>query len=392
MNAATRNDNANDNAKRNASYNANDNASGNKKSAYRIGYAGFVVWSALDAAALTAFVILRQRRAVMNAWTSRIASPAQAALGRLCSHVPFSVMEWLCAALVVIGVGYLLWSVGAVARARGRRLRRACKSALILILSALSLISVFCWMWGAYFRADSFQDKSGLRAAPVSADALRSVTLYFADGLADAAGRVPRSDDNAFNVPRDEILADAPHVYDALEIEYPFLTFDDVGVKPMAFSWLMSRMDFTGFYCACTGEANVNVASPACFLGSTAAHEMAHQRGFASEQECNFLGVLACLTSGDPVYEYSGYLSGYVYLYNALYSANPDAAREIRDALPDCVRVDLARNNEYWNQYRDGAIRKASVKIYDGILKSYGDERGMKSYGDMVDLLVAYYG
>ena len=40
---------------------------------------------------------------------------------------------------------------------------------------------------------------------------------------------------------------------------------------------------------------------PASFLPSTIVHEMAHQRGIASEQECNFIAIAVSLASGDPV-------------------------------------------------------------------------------------------
>ena len=354
-------------------------------------YHALSLWLCADACALAAFAVCRHNRALMNAWTARFASPLQAALGRLCAYAPFSVMEWLIAALILCGIGYAIWSVRAVMEARGERLRRAAVALWGALCAALCLTAIFCWMWGVYFWADGFQDKSGLYAVPVSEDKLESVAAFFADGLTVAADGAARDADGAFAVPVAEILAKAPYIYDNLEQRYPFLSFDDTGVKPMAFSRLMSRMDFTGFYCACTGEANVNIDSPACLLACTAAHEMAHRRGFASEQECNFLAVLACLESGDPVYAYSGWLTGWIYLGNALYSVNPDAYYEIRARLPETVRLDLARNNEYWNQFRDGVIRKAATKAYDGILKSYGEERGMKSYGAMVDLLVAYY-
>ena len=35
--------------------------------------------------------------------------------------------------------------------------------------------------------------------------------------------------------------------------------------------------------------------------------------------------------------------------------------------------------------------KTVSNKVYDGLLKAYGDERGIQSYGTVVDLLVAYY-
>ena len=255
----------------------------------------------------------------------------------------------------------------------------------------LTLAAVFCLLWGVNFWTDNFQDQSGLKAEPVSTEDLKAVTTYFARALSYVSTAVDRDEAGRFNVPKEDILDMAPDIYDNAELAFPCLEFDDVGVKPMTFSRLMSAMDFTGFYCSYTGEANVNVDSPACLLPSTCAHEMAHQRGFASEQECNFLAVLACVTSGNPTYVYSGYLMGYIYLGNALYAADPDAYWSIRQRLPENVVSDLSQNNTYWDQFRGTKIQEVSNEVYDKLLKTYGDERGMQSYGDMVDLLVAYW-
>ncbi|MBR1690535.1 MAG: DUF3810 domain-containing protein [Oscillibacter sp.] len=348
------------------------------------------LWLLADLCLLAAFFLCRGNRRWMNALTSRVTTPLQAALGHLTARVPFSVMEAIGACLAVGAVLYAVWSVIAVARSDHRR-SRLYSAALGAVCAALTAAAAACFLWGVYFWADGFQDRSGIYAQPVSREDLTAVTSYFAQQLGETAEGVARDEGGVFAVDRETILAQAPEVYTALEAEFPFLTFADTGVKPMAFSRLMSRMDFTGFYCAFTGEANVNVDSPACLLPSTAAHEMAHQRGIASEQECNFLAVLASTASGDPVYAYSGWLMGYIYLGNALYSADPEAYWAIRDTLPDTVRADLADNNAYWDQFRDTVAQTVSNKVYDGILKSYGDQRGIRSYGTVVDLLVVYY-
>lgn len=254
----------------------------------------------------------------------------------------------------------------------------------------LAVWAGFCLLWGVNYWTDGFQDKSSIYAQPVALEDLRAVTEYFADRVSETAGDVEREEHGLFAVPREEILENSVHAYDGLTEAFPFLAFDDPGVKPMAFSRLMSALDFTGFYSSFTGESNVNVDSPACMLPSTVAHELAHQRGFASEQECNFLAVLASTTSGDPVYEYSGWLMGYIHLGNALYQADPAAWQAIRDSLPDTVLADLASNNAYWASF-EGAAADASQKVYDTILKGYGQEDGIRSYGTVVDLLVAYY-
>ena len=90
-------------------------------------------------------------------------------------------------------------------------------------------------------------------------------------------------------------------------------------------------------------------------------------------------------------YAYSGWLLGYVHLGNALYSADRDRWQEIYAGLPDAVRADLLHNNAYWAQYEDAPAKKVANKVYDGLLKTYGDKNGMRSYGTVVDLLVVYY-
>ena len=246
-------------------------------------------------------------------------------------------------------------------------------------------------MWGVNYWTDSFQDRAGITAQPVTETELEAVTRYFAEQLTAAADSVPRDENGLYAVPKVQILEESTAVYGGVTELYPFLAFDDTGVKGMYFSRLMSIIDFTGFYCPYTGEANVNVDSPACLLPSTAAHEMAHQRGIASEQECNFLAILASTTSGNPAYVYSGYLMGFIHLGNALYRVDPETYWTIRDQLPETVEADLAYNNAYWDQFRDNIVEKVSDTVYDAALKSYGDANGMRSYSMVVELLVAYY-
>ena len=349
------------------------------------------LWLLLDLAGLGYYFLFRTDRARMNDFANNVTRPLQAKLGQITSHIDLSVMEMLFIALAFLIIAYLFWTVISVIADKGRRLHRIYSNLMGGVCFVGFLAATFCLMWGVNFWTDNFQDKSGITAKPVSVEELQEVTTYFARALSYVSTEVQRDEAGRFAVPRKEILDNAPYAYDRAETAFPFLEFDDVGVKPMTFSRLMSAMDFTGFYCSYTGEANVNVDSPACLLPATAAHEMAHQRGFASEQECNFLAVLACVTSADPAYVYSGYLMGYIYLGNALYAADPDAYWAIRQRLPENVVSDLAQNNTYWDQFRDTKVREVSNDVYDRLLKTYGDERGMQSYGDMVDLIVAYW-
>ena len=349
------------------------------------------IWLGADLAVLGLYLALRHDRGLMNGFADRITTPLKGALGRLCALTSLSVMELLYVLAGAAALVYVVGSVIAVVKARGRRGQRAYGALLLAADVCLTVYALFCLMWGVNYWTDSFQDRSGITAQPVAAEDLEAVTVYFAQQLADTADSVPRDENGVYAVPKEQILAESTAVYGGVTELFPFLDFRDTGVKAVRCSRFMSIMGFTGVYFACIGESNVNVDSPACLLPSTVAHELAHQRGIAWEQECNFLGVLASVTSGMPDYVYSGWLLGFIHLGNALYETDPEAYWAIRNTLPETVSADLRDNNAYWDQFRDNVVEKVSDTVYDAALKSYGDANGMKSYSMVVELLVAYY-
>ena len=349
------------------------------------------IWLGADLAVLGLYLALRHDRGLMNGFADRITTPLKGALGRLCALTSLSVMELLYVLAGAAALVYVVGSVIAVVKARGRRGQRAYGALLLAADVCLTVYALFCLMWGVNYWTDSFQDRSGITAQPVAAEDLEAVTVYFAQQLADTADSVPRDENGVYAVLKEQILAESRLVYGGVTELFPFLDFRDTGVKAVGCSRFMSIMGFTGVYFACIGESNVNVDSPACLLPSTVAHELAHQRGIAWEQECNFLGVLASVTSGMPDYVYSGWLLGFIHLGNALYETDPEAYWAIRNTLPETVSADLRDNNAYWDQFRDNVVEKVSDTVYDAALKSYGDANGMKSYSMVVELLVAYY-
>ena len=298
------------------------------------------LWLLADLAFLAAFLLARQSRGAMNALTEGFTNPLRRMLGRLCECVPFSVAEGL---YVLAALGFLVFLVLGVRAVVRSRHRSGTVYALVLGLgnAVLTVYVLFCLLWGANYYADSFTDKSGIDVEPVAIDDLERVTRQFAALVNEYAGDVPRAADGAFAGDRAEILAYAPKIYENLYEEFPFLEMTDVPPKTMRFSRVMSAMGFTGFYFPFTGECNVNVDFPAATLPTTVAHELSHRRGIASEQECNFLAVLACLRCGDAAYRYAGALSGYIYLANALYSADTERWRAVRETLDERVVADL---------------------------------------------------
>lgn len=350
----------------------------------------YLWWLAGLVAFFTAYFPLRTCRTAMNWLCGRVILPVEQALGRLWSLTSVSVAEVLILSGIYAALLYLAWQVRCliVCPEKGLRLLRM---ALTVVNVALSIYAGFCLFWGVFYGADSFQDRSGLTARGGTAAELTALTQRFADEVSALAPQVARDENGCFAVPRQEIFAAASAAYDGVVEEFDCLHRPNAMPKAFVSSRGMSYLDFSGFYFPFTGEANLNDESPAAYLPANICHELAHQQGVASEQECNFIAILAATTAENDAYRYSGYLMGYVHLANALYRADREAWQTVRDSLADTVRADLARNSAYWARF-DGLVNTAATKVYDGFLKSNGLSDGVQSYGAVVDLLLAYYG
>ena len=346
------------------------------------------IWALLVAALFGLYAYGISSRQAANA-VSAVTQAMKDGYARLWYRFPFSVVEWF---YVIFILPVIIWVVVLVIRVvkgpeRGHRLYGGMLGLACLCLTAWGL---YCVLWGVNYYADGFQEKSGIYAQPVEVEKLEQVTRYFAENLSELSDQIPRDENGVFAVPQDEIFAESTHIYDNISQEFPFLAREDQVPKKMVFSRLFSAMNFTGFYSPYTGESNLNVDSPACLLPANIAHELAHQRGIASEQECNFLAIAASTSSDSVVYQYSGYLMGYIHLGNALYRADREKWEAVYSLLPEEVVADLRYHSAYWDQF-DSVVATVSEKIYDTTLKTYGQTDGIQSYGTVVDLLVAYY-
>lgn len=337
---------------------------------------------------IAAFHLLTGCRWLMNA-VSSAALLFKRLLARIFSLLPFSVMELMIAVVLIAVVVYIIQTVMKVISSENH-LKILSRRLSLLLAMVLGIYALLCVLLGASYNADGFQEKSGLYAQKSSVEELCEVTEYFANRLSLLSDAVERDENGIFSEELDDIFSDSLEVYNGISGQYDFLGQPSVKPKRMIFSKIMSYFNYTGVYFPFTGEANINTDNPAMLIPATIAHEMAHQRGIASEQEANFVAVLACTLSGDPVYDYSGSLLAFINLGNALYKYDREAYYNLVATLPQNVLADMQANSEYWKQYENKAST-VSEKVYDGFLKSYGQEMGVQSYGACVDLLIAYY-
>ena len=346
------------------------------------------LWAVILAALFALYAAVIDNRAAANAVVAAT-QKIKDGFAAVWYIFPFSVVEWFYVAFILLVIGWIASLIVRVRRS-GEKFHTAYRGVVTLVCLCLSVWWFYCTMWGVNYYADGFQEKSGIYAQAVTVDELERVARKFAENLVALSDQVARDENGVFAVARDEIFEYSPYIYDNISKEFSFLVNNDRVPKRMFFSRLFSRMNFTGFYTPFTGESNLNVDSPVCLLPANISHELAHQRGIASEQECNFLAILAATTCDNAAYQYSGYLMGYIHLGNALYRADRERWQAVYALLPQEVVADLRYHSAYWDQF-EGKTAEVSQKIYDTALKGYGQSDGIKSYGTVVDLLVAYY-
>ena len=178
--------------------------------------------------------------------------------------------------------------------------------------------------------------------------------------------------------------------YENISDLFPNLSGNYSDAKYVISSKFMCYTGITGIYFPFTGEANVNIAIPDIYIPSTTLHEMAHQRGYASDDEANFIAYLASINHPDIDFKYSGYILALNHTANALYSADYDAYINLSKNISEDVLSDLNNNRKFWDKY-EGKIDDISNEINNTYLKANGVSEGVKSYGKMVDLLLTYY-
>lgn len=312
--------------------------------------------------------------------------------GWVVSLFPFSVLELLILLGVLALLFYLVWSVVQICRNRTVWKNRLYRLGLNL-LGGLSVV-YFCFVlfMGLNYYRDPITRHMELSVRESTKEELYDLCELLVIDCNFYRQKL-QEDENGVALLLNEDFSDvaegARTAYAALEKKLPVLEMADVRNKPLLTSKLFSMVMTTGIYIPF--ESGINIDVPEFSLPATMCHELTHFRGFMAEDEANFLSYLACKSSDRADFRYSGSLMAFQYAFSALYDEDVDLARKAAQLCDKGVLRDIQAEDAYWEQYRDTVISNTSGAIYEGYLQSNDQESGLKSYGEMIDLLLAYY-
>ena len=310
-------------------------------------------------------------------------------LAMLTGWIPFSLAELL-----------LLFSPFAVVALVTLGIKKYSSSWRHVAVYCLTIVSLAAYVFSTFtlgfvpaYRGSTLDKKMGLDKQPVSADELYDTAAIVVEELNKLQSKISYSESSDFSVMPygyDELNRKLLDAYEKASEEYDFIKTFDSRVKRVMLSEPMTYTHISGVYTFFTGEANINTNFPDYTLPFTAAHELAHQRGFAREDEANFIAFLVCISSDDDYVRYSGYLNLYEYLAGPLSRANKDYYSAIYYSVPENTILEMRAYSKFFDKYRENIAEKVSESVNNSFLTINGTE-GTKSYGMVVDLAVAFY-
>ena len=349
--------------------------------------------AALLIALLSAAVLTASRSSTdFSDWLCFNIYPVFSGIGsRLWGIFPFSAGE-LFVALIIMGiiVGAVSLTINTV-KSKGKRLTvflngfswAALTASVIFLLVTLNCL--------VNYNRTPFSSYSGLTVRQYKSEELRELIVHLIGKVNEAAkeaelteeGRVVKPED--FNALAVSSMKNLTEEYKVLDTYYP-------QPKAVICSDMLSSFNIAGMYFPVTVEANYNQAMPVSSQGFTVCHELSHLSGFIREDEANFIAYLACRDSESPYFRYSGYLEALTYALNAYYpTAEKEDYNKLCSMLSQTVLDEYAYRSEYWAQFRKKTTYKVSSAINDAYLKSNNQTDGTKSYGRVVDLMLAEY-
>ena len=304
-------------------------------------------------------------------------------------------------------VDFLLWQVLAVALGVV-----ALATLVIVVVLRKNVISWAGWMlaivsfvymihtamFGLNYYAGSLSDDLRMDVSRYAVSELAEATEYYRDKANELAAQVNRDQSGVASFASfQELAKKAGDGFETLtrEYYYPVFAGSTEPVKELGWADMYTSMGITGFTCGITGEAAVNPQIPDVSLPFTMCHEMAHRMCIAPERDANFAAFLAASVNDSVEFRYSAYFMAFRYCYNVLATANSTeaaaAAGRISSGIGEQMRKDIQYYDSFFSSRQDTKATKVADTVNDTYLKASGDSAGIRSYGQVCDLLVNWH-
>ncbi|MEO7765861.1 MAG: DUF3810 domain-containing protein [Ferruginibacter sp.] len=305
----------------------------------------------------------------------------------LLGWLPFSLGD------ILYGMVALWLLIKVVKMVRSMFTRKIFRTAFVpgiqrVLIIMLTIYIVFNSLWGINYNRKGIATQLGLSMDKYSLEELKSLNSVLVEKV-NASNTLLLQNPEKVNTP-EVIFRRSMDAYDVLNQQYSFLNYRPASLKKSLWGWLGNYLGFMGYYNPFTGEGQVNTTIPKFLQPYTTCHEIAHQLGYAKENEANFVGYLAAAASKDESFHYSVYLDLFLYANRNLYETDSGAAKLYTKQLLAPVKQDL-KNWWLFNKRHKNPIEPVIRWIYGKYLENNQQPSGVLSYDEVTGFLIAYY-
>lgn len=272
---------------------------------------------------------------------------------------------------------------------------------LKLIWFCIRLFVVFQLIWGLNYLQPDPTNAFNIQVqtpknAQIALDQMNALTYELIQELNQTKQEIVSANTNSPNF--DQLVDHVHQDYEKVSGAYPRLKIEQQSVKKAIFPILGDYIGYLAYYQPITGEAIVRADLPLLTQPYTIAHEMAHQLGYASETEANFVAFVVASESKDPVLKYSMLLQMFTYAQDAQllllagtkgFDAWKMQIAKNKAMLSPAVLKDRAAIKAFFAARADKQIQ-ASNQLYDQFLKWNQQAAGLDSYADVLKWVRAY--
>lgn len=308
-------------------------------------------------------------------------------------YVPVAAGEVLIAGVIVYYAIWTLWYVG-------RALRREANIIDVFKVLLLQWAWLFTWgftvfllMWGLNYQRMPIEDR--LPDLEQRGEG-REEIYYVGRRIVDGINRNFTTRENLTATGASQMTISISKLYQTIEngfqLENMLGKASQGGLsnpKPLLFSKFTTWLDIRGVYIPFTGEAAYNDNVLDCDLPFTLAHVKAHQRGYAREDEANFIAFVVCVKSDEPYVRYSGYLHGLKVL-DFLAKSDPQTAEGLRAQILSLAAEDMRARDAYWARSKSQSLTPGANAVINIYLRANRIRGGLKNFSEDTPLIVNY--
>lgn len=259
------------------------------------------------------------------------------------------------------------------------------KSLICYILLPYVLFNI---LWGMNYNKPSVVKQFKLHTDSITQEDMRILMQHLVYKL-NRLEPIARQQQKEMKQP-DAVFEEAVNAYHSLAKRNPTFQYKIPAVKASLFGGLGNYLGYAGYYNPFTGEAQVNTAILPVQLPFTTCHEIAHQLGYAKENEANIIGFLAAKNAKNNYFKYALYFDIYAYCRPYLRYMDSTALKQMDHQLNPSIQQEYKNAVKFYEQYNN-PIEVVIDRLYGQFLKANQQPEGKMSYNRMVLWMVAYY-